>query len=237
MEQDWIIDADSEDSNALSNRHTALTLWDILRRDLRNGTLESELSPDDDTVLLLAQSLDRHLHRVPRGENNLFVVCWIKAQPLGRSGIRMGPCVDFFRKDDFLQCFRTIPCYDAVALRDLPRKDYYDVLALALQKTSIKPITLGTHTLRTHLLNAAVPKSTAENKYGSIVKWVLKAYFTHALREKWEFEHPFIRQSSAENDELSAAEMEKMIREVYVFNKISLYQELSLIHAEFSTQI
>lgn len=237
MEQGWIIEPDSEADNTLNGQHTTLMIRDILSRDLRSGALASELTFGDDAILSFAQSLDRHLQKLPRRENNLFAVCWIKAQPLGRSGIRLSPSIDFFRKDDFIQLFTVIPLYETFILRDLPQIHYYDVLQLALQKTSVKPISLGSHTLLTNLLNAEVPKATGENKYGSIVRWLIKDFFTRTLKERWEFEHPFERRSSAANDELTAEEMEKMIREVYVFNKISLYQELSLVYAEFSNRV
>ena len=232
-----MIESNSEADNTLRDRHTTLMIRDVLSRDLRSGALASGLTAEDDAILSFAQSLDRYLQKLPRRENNLFAVCWIKAQPLGRSCIRLSPSVDFFRKDDFIQSFRVIPLYENFALRDLPRIHYHDVLQLALQKTSVKPISLGSHTLLTNLLNAEVSKSTGENKYGSIVSWLLKDYFTRTLRERWEFEHPFALRTSAANDELTAEEMEKMIREVYVFNKISLYQELSLVYAEFSNRV
>lgn len=237
MEQDWIIGTDSEDNNAINSWHATLTLRDVLSRDLHNGALAAGAVSNNDAVLSLARSLDQHLHSLPIRKSNLFTVCWIKACPLGRSGIHIGPSVDFFRKDNFLHDFNPVPCYDTIVLRDLSRMDYYDILALALQKTPVRPVSLGPSVLLTHLLNVEVPKSVAANKHGSVARWFLQNFFDRSLREKWEFEHPFVRRSSAANDELTAEEMEKMIREVYVFNKISLYQELSLVYAEFSNRV
>lgn len=65
----------------------------------------------------------------------------------------------------------------------------------------------------------------------------MKDFFTRTLKERWEFEHPFVHRSSVANDERTAEEIEKMIRAVYVFHKNSLYQELSLVYAEFSNQV
>ena len=237
MQEDWLIESNLEDDNTLHDKHTTLMIRDVLSRDLRSGAFASGLTSEDNAILSFAQSLDRHLQNLPRRENNLFAVCWIKAQPLGRSGIRLSPCVDFFRKDDFLKAFQIIPLYETFVLRDLQQIHYYDVLQLALQKITVKPIVLGPHTLLTNLLNTEISKGTSENKYGSIASCLLKEYFARTLRERWEFEHPFVRRTSAGSDELTAEEMQKMIREVYVFNKISLYQELSQVYTEFSNLI
>ena len=236
MEQDWISESALDGTNALNNRHAILTLRDVLVRDLRNGALAAGAVSSNDAVLSLAHSIDQHLHRLPIRKSNLFAVCWIKACPLGSFGIHIGPSVDFFRTDNFLHDFKPIPSYETIVLRDLSRMDYYDILALALQKTPVKPISLGPSVLLSHLLNAEVPKSVAANKHGSVARCFLEDFFDRTLREKWEFEHPFIHQSSQNTDELTEKETEQMIRDVYVFNKVSLYQELAALYSELSCE-
>ena len=232
----WISSIRSEDLQKKRNNTTELTLRDVISRDLQNGSLAKSINTKEDLeILRIATGIDEHLrgfthHR----ETNLVAVCWIKAKPIGRTGIHMSPCVDFVRKDVLLDLFEEITPYEDVSLRDLSQMSYYDVLALSMQKTLVKPIYLGPHTLLTTLLNAQVPNCVAENKHGPIVKWFIKGYLKQMTKEMRHFENPFAQHATNDGEELTAKETEKLIREVFVFNKISLYHELSHVYRELT---
>ncbi len=230
----WLSSISMEDLQKKKSNNTILTLRDVISRDLQNGSLAKSINTKEDwEILRIATGIDEHLrgfthHR----DTNLIAVCWIKATPIGRNGIHMAPCVDFVRKDTLLDLFEEIPRYDEIVLRDISQMDYYDVLALAMYKTPVKPIYMGPHTLLTTLLNAQVPNCVAENKYGPIVKWFIKGYLKRMTQEMRHFEHPFVQHPTSDGEELTAKETEKLIREVFAFNKISFYQELSHSYRE-----
>ena len=53
-------------------------------------------------------------------------------------------------------------------------------------------------------------------------------------KEMRHFENPFAQQTNDEVGELTAKETEKLIRDVFVFNKISFYHEVSHIFRELT---
>lgn len=231
----WLSSISMEDLQKEKSKNTTLTLRDVISRDLQNASLAKSISTKEDwEILRIAMGVDEHLRGFMRRDSNLITVCWIKATPIGRNGIHMAPCVDFVRKDTLLDLFEEIPRYDEIVLRDISQMDYYDVLALAMYKTPVKPIYMGPHTLLTTLLNAQVPNCVAENKYGPIVKWFIKGYLKQMTKEMRHFENPFAQQTNDEVGELTAKETEKLIREVFVFNKISFYHEVSHIFRELT---
>lgn len=234
----WLSSISMEDFQKKKSKNTTLTLRDVISRDLQNGSLAKSINTKEDwEILRIATGVDEHLRDFTHyRDTNLVAVCWIKAKPIGRTCIHMSPCVDFVRKDTMLEIFEEIPCYDDIVLRDLSQMDYYDVLALAMQKTPVRPIHLGPDTLLTTLLNAQVPNCVAENKYGPIVKWFIKGHLTQMTKEMRHFGNPFAQQTNDEVGELTAKETEKLIREVFVFNKISFYQELSYIYRELTQE-
>lgn len=232
----WLSSISMEDLQKKKSNNTMLTLRDIISRDLQNGSLAKSINTKEDwEILRIATGIDEHLRGFTHHwETSLVAVCWIKAKPIGRTGIHMSPCVDFVRKETLLDLFEEVPRYEDISLRDISQMRYYDVLALAMQKTPVKPIYLGPHTLLTTLLNAQVPKYVAENKYGPIVKWFIKGYLKQMTKDMRHFENPFVRKTSDEEGELTAKETEKLIREVFVFNKISFYQELAHVYRELT---
>ena len=232
----WLSSVRIEDLQKKNNDDTTLTLRDVISRDLQNGSLAKSINTKEDwEILRIATGIDEHLRGFMRRDSNLIAVCWIKATPIGRSGIHMAPCVDFVRKDTLLDLFEEIPCYENVVLRDLPQMDYYDILALAMCKTPVQPIQLGPHTLLTTLLNAQVPHCIADNQqHGSIVKWFIKGYLKRMTQEMRHYENPFVRQPSDEVGELTEKETEKIIREIFVYNKIAFYKELVPIYRELA---
>lgn len=228
----WLRTLDKECLPETAERDNKLTLMDVISRDLQNGAFVASIDEENDLDLLrIAMSINTH--RTLRRDSNLVAVCWNKARPIGKTDIQIAPCVDFIRKDT-LHEFKEVPCYENILLQDIAHMDYHDVLTLVLQKLPVKPIRLSSHTLFSTLLNAEVPICVANSSCGSVAKCFLKGYLNRIIKEKQEFEHPFARHTASKGEELTAKETERLIRAVFVFNKISLYQALADIYRELA---
>ena len=230
----WLSCIGTEDLYHKSDKNTVFTLRDMISRDLQNGSMAKHIQTEDDwAILRIATAVDEHLRGLVHQDSNLVTVCWSKATPVGRN-VQITPCVDFVRKDTLLELFDEIPKFESTVIHDLAQMSYYDVVALALEKTPVEPICLGPHTLLTTLLSAQVPRCVAGNKYGSVVKYFLQGYLRQALKEMRSSEQPVAPPQFDDDRELSEREMETLIREVYVFNKLSFYQEVSQIYRELT---
>ena len=115
----WLSSVRIEDLQKKKSNYTSLTLRDVISRDLQNGSLAQSINEKEDwEILRIAIGIDEHLREFmhKNRNSNLIAVCWIKATPIGRSGIHMAPCVDFVRKDTLLDLFQEIPRYDEIVL-------------------------------------------------------------------------------------------------------------------------
>ena len=228
----WLRTLDEECIGIEEDQNGILQLRDVLSRDLRNGSLGAA---DDAEILCLASSLDERIRKLSRRETNLVAVCWMKANLSGRASVHMSPSVSFISKHTLLREYKVIPQFEKIVLRDISTMDYIDILRLALQKMYIRPINLN-HTHLTTLFAAEVPNCVAESKqYGSIVQWVLVDYLQRMMKGM-RSEHAFAlcKKDICDDDEFTEDEMQKIIREVFVWNKVSFYQAVATVYKELA---
>ena len=229
----WINDLHPEMLLAVNNTEDEAEktrVIDIISKEVRSGVLARNIKfLTDRDVLPLALAVDKCVERFPYRENNLIAVLWQKATFCDQSTIEYAPCVDYIRKDALLRDFNTIPSYESIVLSELSEMEYEGVIVLALHK-NIPPACIGPDTLLTTLLNAEVPECIYNNgECGSAAKWFLKDMLHRIVhREK---KKDF---TDVSDEELTEEEMKRLIREVFVHNKISYYKALSAVYRELT---
>ena len=188
-------------------------------------------------VAQLATALER-MRWNRANKPGLVAIQWNKNERWNETGKKTEVVVDFFVKDNLMKEFTwnerigEIDLLEEVPNRmSLDKIDYHHGLALAIYNIREKPLTGSTLAL-TALLSAEVPKGHVE-KYEPIAKIFLRAFFRRSIetRERMFGRWPQVP-VEATGREMTVPEMKQVIRDCFIFNRLSLAQELHSAYEE-----
>lgn len=170
-------------------------------------------------------------------DSGLVAVCWQRNKPFLDTKTWRDEYIDFVSKSELLQNFKTIEAYDNIALADdwiverervsFDSLSYLDALVLGMHPDRVRPVLWSDKNLNA-ILGAEVPDCVVSGKFGNIAKLFLYRYLENSVRAAESCKGP----RASLKEELSTQQMEKYIKDIYIYNKISFYQEMKKIHRE-----